>query len=122
MASSPLRSSAHEVTELEFHISPVRNSSLPHTGIGIVRTSASKRWQCVTFDVRRVGLETASARSGIVPSAQQWTSYLKSRYRPAQRVPTAPSPTTPRSQSGIFHTGVISTTNECGGKWIINAE
>src|ERR1035437_10291961 len=33
--ATPLRASTHEVTEFEFHISPVSNSSRPQTGVGM---------------------------------------------------------------------------------------
>ncbi len=41
--SRPLRAISHEVTELEFHISPARSSSRPQTGVGTVGTRSSSR-------------------------------------------------------------------------------
>jgi hypothetical protein len=40
--SRPARATSHAITEFEFHISPARNSSRPHTGVGTDGTSAEQ--------------------------------------------------------------------------------
>ena len=60
----PLRVSAQDTTEFEFHISPVWNSSRPHTGVGISsRTSSTRRAQTSELDTR-TGLPIAAPDVG----------------------------------------------------------
>ena len=42
-AASPVRAISHEVTELEFHISPAPSSSRPQTGVGTDGTRSNSR-------------------------------------------------------------------------------
>jgi hypothetical protein len=70
-ASRPLPASSQAITEFEFHISPVRSSSRPQTSVGTA--GVSRRIAAATAGslLRRRGLSTASARSGIRPSLRQ---------------------------------------------------
>ena len=63
--------SSHEITEFEFHISPARSSSRPHTGSGTNGTRSSRRRATAGSSVSRRGLSTASATSGMTPSHQR---------------------------------------------------
>jgi hypothetical protein len=69
-ASIPLRAITHAITEFEFHISPVPSSSRPHTGVGTHGTTSSKRRANCSLSLRRLGLATASATSGMWPPGQ----------------------------------------------------
>jgi len=60
--------------EFEFHISPVAASSRPQTGVGTSGSSSRTGIPISASVVRRTGLSTAAAMSGIVPSRQQRTS------------------------------------------------
>ena len=60
--------------------------------------------------LNRCGPPTASTRSGITPSGQRRTWSRKMRKRPAQRLPTAPSATTPRAAPFASGIGAISIT------------
>ena len=84
--SSPLRAISHEFSEFEFHISPAPSSSRPQTGVGTCGTSSSSRRAQSGSSLRRCGLSTDSATSGMMPSRQRRTSYRKSLKRPAARV------------------------------------
>ena len=68
---SRARAISQEVSEFEFHISPVCNSSRPQTGRGTRGTSSSSRRTRSGSVVRRCGLSTASATSGMTPSCQR---------------------------------------------------
>jgi hypothetical protein len=65
---------SHEITEFEFHISPARSSSRPHTGVGTDGMRSRTRCARPGSLVRRSGLSTASETSGITPSRQQRSS------------------------------------------------
>jgi hypothetical protein len=106
----PLRTSSQEISEFEFHMSPVPSSSRPQTSAGTEGTSSSSTDARSGSAVTRVGLAIACARSGMTPSRQRRTSYRNNRKRPAMRVPTAPSTTTPRRAPSPSGTGVISMT------------
>lgn len=58
----------------EFHISPVRSSSRPHTGVGTVPTRSTMVATTPASSARRTGLLTANPRSGITPSRQPTSS------------------------------------------------
>ena len=63
--SMPPRVRAQDTTELEFHISPVLDSSRPQTGVGIsVSTSSTRRAHTSDVDTQ-TGLPTAARMSGI---------------------------------------------------------
>lgn len=96
------------MTEFEFHISPPPSSSRPQTGVGTDATRSSTRRAVSTSTLSRRGLSTASAMSGMTPSRQRRISYRKIRNRPAQRLPTAPEATTPRSVGAPRGTGACS--------------
>lgn len=49
----PLRVKSHEMTELEFHISPMSSSSRPQTRGGTVAASLSRRCACPRSSLRR---------------------------------------------------------------------
>ena len=70
-APSPHCASSHEIKEFEFHISPARSSSRPHTGSGTDGTRSSRRRATAGSSVSRRGLSTASATSGMTPSRQR---------------------------------------------------
>ena len=67
--ASPLRAISQEIREFEFHISPAPSSSRPHTGVGASGTSSSSRRAQSGSSLRRRGLSTASARSGMIRHA-----------------------------------------------------
>jgi len=94
--SRPALASNHEITEFEFHMSPVWPSSRPQTRAGTDGTRSRICEARVGSCVSRTGLETASAISGMTPSRHRRTSYRKSRKRLTSLAPTAPSTTTPR--------------------------
>jgi hypothetical protein len=71
---------------------------------------------------RRCGLSTASSMSGMIPPRQQRTSYRKTRKRPAQRLPTAPSAMTPRSSPLQSRAGACSITKRPSGTRTSSAE
>jgi hypothetical protein len=73
-ASRPLLAISHEMNELEFHISPARCSSRPHTGVGTKGTRSSSRRDVPGSSVSRRGLSTASLTSGMTPSRQRRSS------------------------------------------------
>ena len=58
------------MNEFEFHISPVRNSSRPHTGVGISGINSSRPRARSVSSLSRCGLSTASATSGMTPPRQ----------------------------------------------------
>ena len=121
-ASMPPRMSNHEITEFEFHISPVWRSSRPQTRGG---TDGTKSRICVARSrsfVTRAGLETASATSGMTPSRHRRTSYRKTRKRPACLVPTAPCTTAPCCSPVARGTGVCSMTKRPSGTTTTRAE
>src|SRR5207245_1925006 len=60
--SSPVRAINQAMIEFEFHISPVRSSSRPHTRIGICGTNSSKRRASARSSLSRRGLSTASPK------------------------------------------------------------
>jgi hypothetical protein len=62
---------SHEITEFEFHISPARSSSRPHTGVGTCGTNSSSLRAQSASSLSRFGLSTASATSGMIPSRQR---------------------------------------------------
>jgi hypothetical protein len=70
LASIPLLAMTHAMTEFEFHISPVFNSSRPHTGVGTNETTSRTRRARASSALNRCGLSTASATSGIRPPRQ----------------------------------------------------
>ena len=72
--SRPLRVISHEITEFEFHISPVPSSSRPHTGVGRSAALCHSRRATSGSSVSLRGLSTASAMSAITPSRQRRTS------------------------------------------------
>lgn len=74
--SMPPRASSHEVTEFEFHISPVCSSSRPQTRAG---TDSTRSRMVVAREGSSVNveLETASATSGMTPSRHRRISYRK---------------------------------------------
>ena len=51
--SIPLRAISHEISELEFHLSPALSSSRPHTGVGTCGTSSRIRVAHVGSSLRR---------------------------------------------------------------------
>jgi hypothetical protein len=61
-------------------MSPVGNSSRPHTGVGTAGASASSRRAASTFGVKRHGLTTAlhNVRAGMKAPRQTRSSYRKS--------------------------------------------
>ncbi len=67
-AGSPPVVSSHEITEFEFHISPVPSSSRPQISAGTEATRSSSRRARRTSPLRDCGLATASAASGMIPS------------------------------------------------------
>jgi hypothetical protein len=62
------------VSELEFHISPVRRSSRPQVTVGKHGTRSSSRRASAASWLSRLGLATASDASGMVPSCHRRTS------------------------------------------------
>ena len=76
MASTqwPLRVRSQDVRKLEFHTSPVACSSLPQVQAGKSGTSSSTRRACSSSVLSRCAPPAASARSGITPRRQRWTS------------------------------------------------
>jgi hypothetical protein len=70
----PLRASSQAIIEFEFHISPVRSSSRPQTGLGREPTSSRRRWATTGSWLSSWGLATASLASAITPSRQRRTS------------------------------------------------
>jgi hypothetical protein len=120
--SMPARARSHEISEFEFHISPVRSSSRPHTGVGT--EGARSRTRCArTMSVAtRTGPDTAWARSGMEPPRQRRISYRKCRNRPSQLIPTGPPATTPRSSPRRFRVAAHSMTNRSSGSLICSAE
>jgi len=109
--SWPLLASSQDMKELEFHMSPVRSSSRPHVNVGTQCTSSSSRRARAGSVGTRHGSPTANRRSGITPSGQHRTSYLKNLERPSARAATGPDATDPRSPWGPFHAGPISTAH-----------
>jgi hypothetical protein len=81
----PLRASNQEITELEFHISPVWSSSRPQTGLGSEPTRSSSRRATSGSSLTSCGLATASSASAITPSRQRRTSWPGARVRPTGR-------------------------------------
>ena len=69
-ASTPLCVSSQEVTEFEFHISPVPSSSRPHTGVGTDGTRSRSRW-ALAGSTSMVTVEVASPWSGMTPAGQR---------------------------------------------------
>ena len=120
--SMPARARSHEISEFEFHISPVRSSSRPHTGVGT--EGARSRTRCArTMSVAtRTGPDTAWARSEMEPPRQRRISYRKCRNRPSQLIPTGPPATTPRSSPRRFRIAAHSMTNRSSGSLICSAE
>lgn len=121
-ASIPARARSHEMIEFEFHISPVWHSSRPQTRAGRDGTRSRIRNARARSFATRMGLETASAMSGITPSRHRRTSYRKSRNRPASVVPTGPSTTTPRRSPCTSGTGVCSIVKRPSGTTTTSAE
>jgi hypothetical protein len=103
-------------------MSPALRSSRPHTGVGTCGTRSSSRCARAGSSVSRRGLPTASSTSGICPSRQRRISYRKIRNRPAQRVPTGPSATTPRCSPRVSRTGACSITNRAAATRTSSAE
>ena len=63
------------MTEFEFHMSPVPSSSRPHTSAGTsVDECRGRDAPAPPSSVRRCGLATASAMSGMTPSRHRRTS------------------------------------------------
>jgi hypothetical protein len=121
-SSIPLRAISQAITEFEFHMSPVWRSSRPHTGVGTCGTRSSTRCARARSSLRQRGLSTASSTSAIRPSRQRRISYRKIRNRPAQRVPTGPSATTPRRSPWSSRTGACSMTNRAAATRTSSAE
>src|SRR5437588_13007263 len=96
-ASNPAPVSSQDMIELEFHISPVFASSRPQVSIGTSGTIESRYRASSRLLLSRLGLSTASLRSGMAPFRHRLSSYRNMRQRPAQAAPTGPSATTPRS-------------------------
>ena len=69
--TEPLRAISHEITEFEFHISPAPSSSRPQTGCGHLRYELEQLRAQAGSVLRRSGLSTASAASGMTPSRQR---------------------------------------------------
>jgi hypothetical protein len=109
-ASRPLLVTIHEITEFEFHISPVESSSRPQTGVGTCGTISTTSRAQRSLSLSRCGLSTASAMSGILPPRHSRISYLNMRNRLTLRLPTGPSATTPRALPLRSGTGACSTT------------
>jgi hypothetical protein len=120
--SRPALAINQEITEFEFHMSPVRPSSRPHTRAGTDGTRSSTCDAWAGSSVTRTGLETASAISGMTPSRHRRTSYRKSRKRPATLEPTGPSRTTPRRSPCMSGIGVCSITKRPSGATTTRAE
>ena len=57
--SMPARARSQEISEFEFHMSPVRSSSRPHTGVGTDRARSRIRSARTTSEATRIGLDTA---------------------------------------------------------------
>jgi hypothetical protein len=121
-ASIPARVSNHEITEFEFHISPVWCSSRPQTSGGTDGTKSRTCEARARSSATRTGLATASATSGMTPSRHRRTSYRKTRKRPASLVPTAPSTTAPCWLPSARATGVCSMTKRPSGTTTTRAE
>jgi hypothetical protein len=103
-AGRPLRVSSHEITEFEFHISPVPSSSRPQTGVGSDPTRSRRRRARTGSSLSSRGLATAWSASPMTPSRQRRTSYRNARQRASRRLKTGPWTTTPRrvpSATGI---------------------
>ena len=120
--STPARTSSHEISELEFHMSPVCSSSRPHTGVGTDGTRSRTRCARARSFATRIGLATASFASGMEPPRHRRISYRNSRNRPAHLVPTGPSATTPRSRPRWSGIGADSITNRPSGTSTSRAE
>jgi hypothetical protein len=88
--SMPARARSHEISEFEFHISPVRSSSRPHTGVGTEGARSRTRCARTTSVATRTGPDTAWARSGMEPPRQRRISYRKCRNRPEPAHPDRP--------------------------------
>src|SRR5207344_3637242 len=65
--SRPARTSSQEISELEFHMSPVCSSSRPHTGGGTGGTRSRTRCAGATSFATRIGPPTAAFASGMAP-------------------------------------------------------
>ena len=72
--STPARVSSHEVTEFEFHMSPLASSWRPQTAVGTEWVASSSRRARSASAITRTGLSTAAAASGIDPPRQHRTS------------------------------------------------
>jgi len=83
--SSSAPTISHEISEFEFHISPVPSSSRPQTGVGTRGTRSRTRAARARWRVSRRGGPTASSASGMHPPGQRRTSYRNRRRRPAHR-------------------------------------
>jgi hypothetical protein len=104
----PAVAMSHATTEFEFHISPARSSSRPHTVAGTRVALASSRRATAGSSDKRCAPPTAWSRSGIDPPFQQRSSYRNSRHRPRYRLPTAPVQTTPRLPPSASQAGASS--------------
>ncbi len=67
--STPARASSHEISELEFHMSPVCSSSRPHTGVGTDGTRSRTRCARARSFATRSGLDDRLVRIGDGASA-----------------------------------------------------
>ena len=105
--SWPLPARSHEISELEFHMSPVRCSSSAQVA---VRNRGTSPAPVVHARRRAHPLRTVHglAHVGDPPARPAADLVAEHRDRPSQVRPTAPSPTTPRCGSRVFHTGAIS--------------
>lgn len=100
----PLRVTSHAITEFEFHISPIPNSSRPQITTGTDAAKLRRRCAISGSSLKRCGLATAAPTSGMTPFRQHRTSYRNGRKQASRRLNTGPSKTTPRdrvSASGL---------------------
>ena len=74
--SSLVQAINQEMIEFEFHISPAPSSSRPQTGVGTRGTSSSSSRACWTSSLRRCGLSTASATSGMTGYQVKEVAYM----------------------------------------------
>jgi hypothetical protein len=108
--SRPLRVISQEMMEFEFHISPVRSSSRPQTGVGTCGTSRSSRRARSASSLGRCGLSTASRTSGddaVAPAPDLVAEEPKAAGRTCADYALG---TTPCSLSAL-HAGTCSITN-----------
>ena len=97
--STPLRARSHDVSESEFHMSALWNSSRPQTGLGTSGTRSRIRWARASSAATLTGLATASLASAIEPSRHRPNLVSKQAESASPSDSYWPLATTPRSSS-----------------------